>query len=60
MAVRYACPGVDEVGHGLSARQVHLAGCCDRFAAADEQIRQETGLRIPVREFVADDDADGM
>ncbi len=41
------CPGSAEYGHGLTAAQVHLGGCCQAFEAltADEQAR--TGLRIP-------------
>lgn len=45
---RLACPGVGEYGHGLTARTVHLADCCGRFAAADAAEQEKSGLRIPL------------
>jgi hypothetical protein len=47
MGLCYACPGVDEYGHGLTARTVHMNGCCAQFALASPERRAETGLRLP-------------
>lgn len=47
MALTYRCPGVDEYGHGLTARTVHMNGCCAAFLLMSEERKAEVGLRTP-------------
>lgn len=49
MTVLLRCPGVDSYGHGHGETTVHADGCCARFALAGDEMRERTGLRIPVR-----------
>lgn len=45
--VEYRCPGSAPYGHGLTEATVHLAGCCDRFAALSAAEQAGCGLRYP-------------
>lgn len=47
MGVVYRCPGVDEYGRGLSARTVHMSGCCAAFLLMNDERKAEVGLKIP-------------
>lgn len=41
------CPGVGGYGLDLGRTIAHGADCCQKFAGADPQERERTGLRIP-------------
>jgi hypothetical protein len=45
--VVFVCPGVDEYGHGLTARVVHFGQCCALFAQLPADQQKTVGLRVP-------------